>query len=117
MADEYDIVEALKAIEEELLSSMMRNMDRHRAEEDDMENISGFPRTIAGVKMAATLRESSEDGVKMSVRAVPGYDAAAVCARFGGGGHKGAAGASMAMSLQEAALAVEAVMLELERDE
>lgn len=36
MADEYDIVEALKAIEEELLSSMMRNMDRHRAEEDDM---------------------------------------------------------------------------------
>ena len=87
------------------------------AEEDDMENISGFPRTIAGVKMAATLRESSEDGVKMSVRAVPGYDAAAVCARFGGGGHKGAAGASMAMSLQEAALAVEAVMLELERDE
>lgn len=36
MADEYDIVEALKAIEDELLSSMMRNMDRHRAEEDDM---------------------------------------------------------------------------------
>ena len=36
MADEYDIVEALKTIEEELLSSMMRNMDRHRAEEDDM---------------------------------------------------------------------------------
>ena len=36
MADEYDIVDALKAIEDELLSSMMRNMDRHRAEEDDM---------------------------------------------------------------------------------
>ena len=84
------------------------------ANEDDMENISGFPRTIAGVKMAATLRESSEDGVKMSVRAVPGYDAAAVCARFGGGGHKGAAGASIALPLAEAAKEVEKAMLELE---
>lgn len=85
------------------------------ADEDDMDNISGFPRTIAGVKMAATLRENSEDGVKLSIRAVPGYDAAAVCAKFGGGGHKGAAGASIALPLEEAAKAVEAAMLELER--
>ena len=85
------------------------------AQEDDMDNISGFPRTIAGVKMAATLRENPEDGVKLSVRAVPGYDAAAVCAKFGGGGHKGAAGASIALPLEEAAKAVEAAMLELER--
>ena len=85
------------------------------ADEDDMDNISGFPRTIAGVKMAATLRENSEDGVKLSIRAVPGYDAAAVCAKFGGGGHKGAAGASIALPLEEAAKAVETAMLELER--
>ena len=86
------------------------------ADEDDMDNISGFPRTIAGVKMAATLRENPEDGVKLSVRAVPGYDAAYVCAKFGGGGHKGAAGASIAMALPEAAKAVEAAMLEWERE-
>jgi phosphoesterase RecJ-like protein len=79
--------------------------------EDDMDNISGFPRTIAGVKMAATLRENKEDGVKMSIRAVPGYDAAAVCAKFGGGGHKGAAGASIALPLEEAAKEVEKAML------
>lgn len=30
---EYDITAAFKAIEDELISSMMRNMDRHRAEE------------------------------------------------------------------------------------
>ena len=91
-----------KAVEEEL-----------GAGEDDMDNISGFPRTIAGVKMAATLRENKEDGVKVSIRAVPGYDAAAVCARFGGGGHKGAAGASIALPLEEAAREVEKAMLEL----
>lgn len=32
---EYDIGAAFKAIEEELIASMIRNMDRHRAEEDD----------------------------------------------------------------------------------
>ena len=78
--------------------------------EDDMENISGFPRSIQGVKMAATIRESGS-GVKVSVRALPGYDAAAVCQVFGGGGHKGAAGATLHMSLEEAAQAVAEEMM------
>ena len=78
--------------------------------EDDMENISGFPRSIEGVKIAATLRESADGLVKLSVRAVPGYDAAAICAKFGGGGHKGAAGASLKLPLQEAVEAVKAAM-------
>ena len=81
--------------------------------EDDMDNISSFPRTVAGVCMAATIRETSDDGVKMSVRAVPGYDATLVTVPFGGGGHKGAAGASMKKNLEEAVKAVEAVMLAL----
>lgn len=33
MMNEYDIQEALKRIEDELIASMIRNMDRHRAEE------------------------------------------------------------------------------------
>ena len=81
--------------------------------EDDLENISGFPRTIAGVKIAATLRQESEDTVKMSVRAVPGCDAAAICQKFGGGGHAGAAGASMKLTMEEAVEAVKAAMPEI----
>ena len=80
---------------------------------DDMDNISSFPRTVAGVCVAATLRETAEGDTKISVRAVPGYDAAKVTEKFGGGGHKGAAGASLKMPLNEAALAVEKAMLEL----
>ena len=80
--------------------------------EDDMENISGFPRSIEGVKIAATLREIP-GGVKASVRAVPEYDAAAVCAKFGGGGHRGAAGCTLHMSLEEAAKAIAEAMLEM----
>ena len=50
--------------------------------------------------------------MKVSVRAVPGYDAARVCREFGGGGHKGAAGATLNMPLEEAAQAVSRAMQE-----
>ena len=80
------------------------------AKEDDLENISGFPRTIEGVQLAVTIREDGTNRVKMSVRAVPGQDAAALCAKFGGGGHKGAAGASMNMTMDEAVRAVIAAL-------
>ena len=76
------------------------------AGEDDLDNISGFPRTIEGVKLAVTIREEGTERVKMSVRAVPGQDASALCAKFGGGGHKGAAGASMNKTMEEAVAAV-----------
>ena len=78
-----------------------------RLTEDDLENISGFPRSIEGVKVAATLREEKDGRIKLSVRAVPGYDAAAICVNFGGGGHKGAAGATFACSMEEAVKLVE----------
>lgn len=80
---------------------------------DDMESVSGFLRSIEGVKVAATLREKEGGGIKISVRAVPGYDASVVCARFGGGGHKGAAGAFLDGTLQEAAVKVKAALEEL----
>lgn len=78
--------------------------------EDDMDSISGFTRSIEGVQLAATLRELSNGRVKVSVRAVPGQDAAAICSNFGGGGHKGAAGATLDMKLEEAAEALAAAM-------
>ena len=72
------------------------------AGEDDLDNISGFPRSIEGVKLAVTLREEADGRIKISARAVPGCDAAAFCAQFGGGGHKGAAGASLTCPMDEA---------------
>lgn len=92
-----------KAVEEEL-----------GVTEDDMDNISSFLRTIAGVQLSATLRETDGEVVKISVRGVPGYDAGAICSRFGGGGHAGAAGGSIKLPLQEAAAALEQVMVEQE---
>ena len=67
---------------------------------EDLEGISGFLRSIEGVNISATIRQT-ETGTKMSVRAVPGFDASAVCRKFGGGGHKGAAGASLEATLEQ----------------
>lgn len=80
--------------------------------EDDMDSISGFPRSIEGVRLAAMLRQLPDGRVKVSVRAVPGEDAAAICVKFGGGGHKGAAGATLELPLEEAADAVVKAMCE-----
>ncbi len=83
------------------------------ATEDDLDNISSFPRTIEGVKIAATLRQEPGGRVKISVRAVPGYDASAICAKFGGGGHKGAAGCSMTCAMEQAVDALKKAILEM----
>ena len=72
--------------------------------DEDMGNMAGFLRSIEGVKMAATVRQDNEGHTGVSVRAVPGCDAAAVCQKLGGGGHKGAAGASLGNITMEEAL-------------
>ena len=82
--------------------------------EEDMGNLSGFLRSIEGVKIAATVRQDEEGHTGISVRAVPGYDAAAICEKFGGGGHKGAAGAGMEnVTLEEAVSKLIAAMPEI----
>ena len=80
--------------------------------EDDMNDISSFLRSIEGVKMSALLRQSDETHVKVSVRAVPGCNAAYVCEQFGGGGHAGAAGCSVKMSMDEAVKTIGKTMAE-----
>lgn len=84
--------------------------ERIGVNEDDMGNLSSFVRSIEGVCLAGLLREH-ENGCKISVRAVPGWDAAAVCEKFGGGGHAGAAGGFIRLPLAEATKALEEAMV------
>ena len=108
-----DNMQLLKNGEMAIVSIPMAVEESIGVTQDDMDNISSFPRTVAGVCMAATLRETADGDTKISVRAIPGYDATKITEKFGGGGHKGAAGASLKLPLAEAAKAVEAAMLEL----
>ena len=90
-----------KAVEEEI-----------GVDEDDMNDIASFLRSIEGVKMSALLRQTDSEHIKASVRAVPGYNAAFVCEQFGGGGHTGAAGCSVKMSMEEAIAAIGKAMMD-----
>ena len=81
--------------------------------EDDMDSISGLPRTIEGVMVSVLVRDSEPGKAKMSVRAGPGYNASAYCARLGGGGHQTAAGVVVRGSLEDG----KNVMLQVLREE
>ncbi len=82
--------------------------------EDDMSNVSAFLRSIEGVCMAALLRETDSEYTKVSMRAIPGYNAMTICQAFGGGGHAGAAGCSVRLPLEQAADTIEKAMLDWE---
>ena len=56
---------------------------------------------IEGVLAGAAIREKEDGSYKISMRTHPPVDAAAVCARMGGGGHLRAAGAASEASLEE----------------
>ena len=70
-------------------------MEQLKLTEDDIDDISGFGRTIEGVEIAVMLRDVENGQGKASVRTSPAYDAARICRRIGGGGHPAAAGASL----------------------
>ena len=77
-------------------------MDEIHATEDDVDDISGFPRGIEGVQIGVMVRQLREGGAKISLRTGEDYNASAICAALGGGGHKAAAGASTKGTVEDA---------------
>lgn len=80
--------------------------------EDDIDDISGFGREIAGVEIGIMIRDERGDG-KLSVRTSPRYDASAICRALGGGGHRAAAGATVSGGIAGAKAAVLQVLAEM----
>src|SRR3989449_6739703 len=77
-------------------------LQRHRATADDLDGIVEYPRSIAGVRLALLFRQLANGKVKVSFRSLGDVDVAELAHRFGGGGHRKAAGASLEGSLAEA---------------
>ncbi|MGH7701445.1 MAG: DHH family phosphoesterase [Gemmatimonadales bacterium] len=76
-------------------------LERHGATADDLDGIVEFPRSIAGVRLALLFRQLASGRVKVSFRSMGEVDVADFAHRFGGGGHRRAAGASFEGSLGE----------------
>lgn len=77
-------------------------MKESGAVDNDMEGVSSLPRQIEGVMAGITLREKNNGKFKVSIRTTDELDASAICANFGGGGHKAAAGCMITGTLNEA---------------
>ena len=80
--------------------------------EDDLDSISGFPRTVDGVEVGVLIRDSEPGKVKMSIRTAAGHNASVFAAHLGGGGHAAAAGCSMPGTMEEGRAAILQVLKE-----
>jgi phosphoesterase RecJ-like protein len=67
----------------------------------DTEDLVNFTRSLAGVEVGLFFMEQPRGGVKVSFRA-RSVDVARIAERFGGGGHRLAAGATLELPLEEA---------------
>jgi phosphoesterase RecJ-like protein len=62
----------------------------------DSDNFVNVARNVVGVQIAVFIWQDNEnEPVHVSMRTRPPYDAASICSEWGGGGHAGAAGASV----------------------
>lgn len=71
------------------------------SDEHECYPITALPRQIEGVLVGAVIKEKKDGTFGVSVRTEDGIDASEICARLGGGGHKGAAGGSFCVPYEE----------------
>ncbi len=85
-------------------------------DQNDTDGLSSLPKLIEGVKIAITINERTGEKFKISVRTSDDISASSICERMGGGGHRAAAGCSVAGTLQEVTKKmIKQALLELER--
>lgn len=70
-------------------------LEENSLDDRDIGGVIDTPRCIDGVYVALSVRESESGRFKISSRANVDIDVAAVCSKFGGGGHTRAAGCTI----------------------
>jgi phosphoesterase RecJ-like protein len=76
-------------------------LERHGLQPDDLEGVVEYPRSLRGIKLALLFRPLANGRVKVSFRSMGSVDSARLAESFGGGGHRKAAGASLAGGMAE----------------
>ncbi len=67
----------------------------------DLEGIAVISRSVEGILAGITLKQTEDKEFKASLRTYPPLDASSICKKLGGGGHKGAAGATVKGTFDE----------------
>jgi phosphoesterase RecJ-like protein len=79
-----------------------RDAQETSARGEDTDGLINFPRNIEGVEVGILFREVGPRTTKVSMRSRNTFNCAAFLEQLGGGGHAGAAGATLEMPLAEA---------------
>ena len=104
IAIEKDILDSLEFFHDGTIAfiTVTKSMRNHAGIADgELEGITSIPRSVEGVQIGCTIRETDSGTYKVSIRSRLGLNAATICGYFGGGGHPCAAGCSFTCSLQE----------------
>lgn len=72
----------------------LKDMEKYNCKKEDLEGLVEWLRKIRGVVMACLIREEDRQ-CKFSLRSYGDFDAKAIAAEFGGGGHFNAAGGTI----------------------
>jgi bifunctional oligoribonuclease and PAP phosphatase NrnA len=76
-------------------------LEKHGVSSEDLDGVSEYPRSIAGVRLALLFRDLGHGKVKVSFRSLAGVNVNTLARAFGGGGHARASGALIAGSWAE----------------
>ena len=76
----------------------------------ELEGIAVISRSVEGVKVGITLKQTDDNEFKVSLRTYEPIDASLICKQLNGGGHKAAAGATVEGNLSQVKQKVLAVV-------
>ena len=77
------------------ITTMREDLREFASGKDALEGFINYPRSIVGVEVAVSFREEEGEIFRVSFRSKGRVDVSAVAARFGGGGHRNAAGCTI----------------------
>ncbi len=84
------------------VTTRQRDLAECGATKDHLEGFINHPRSIRGVEVAVAFREEGPGEIRVSFRSKGRFDVSQVATRFGGGGHRNAAGCTVNGTVEEA---------------
>jgi phosphoesterase RecJ-like protein len=83
------------------ITTMREDLREFASGKDALEGFINYPRSIVGVEVAVSFRDEEGGICRVSFRSKGRVDVSAVAARFGGGGHRNAAGCTVPGTLAD----------------
>lgn len=75
-----------------ILAATLEMQEKTGCSGSELEGVAGISRSVEGVLAGVSIKQTAKNKYKISLRTYPPLDAAEICKKLGGGGHKAAAG-------------------------